>query len=127
MPNKNYQRGFSAEKRCQEELEAVGYWTQRAYGSKGSWDVIAVCLECTCLIEVKRQKRKIVKQSSIEHQFSEVIRKFREIPDAPRLNKELWIWFDKQSVAGEDDYRPAHWQRYLVTATKVIPSARDLV
>ena len=112
MPNKNYQRGFSAEKRCQEELSKEGYWTQRAYGSKGAWDVIAVNEILTRLIEVKRSKRNILKLSSIAHQYREVIEKFNAIPNG--AIKELWVWIDKQGVVGDARYQPARWERFQI-------------
>jgi hypothetical protein len=41
MPNNNYIRGRAKEYRCQEDLEAEGYETLRASGSKGKADIIA--------------------------------------------------------------------------------------
>jgi Holliday junction resolvase len=114
MPNKNYQRGFSAEKRCQDDLTKEGYWNQRAYGSKGAWDVIAIGKGIVRLIEVKRSKSKIVKIDSIHHKYHEAIEKFIQMP--PNCaSLELWIWFDKQEIVGHKNHHTAHWEKFRIT------------
>jgi hypothetical protein len=114
VPNKNYQRGFSAEKRCQEDLEAQGYWSQRSYGSKGAFDVIAVGLGRVRLIEVKRSAKPIRKITSIANKYAKSIAAVNTIPDGP-ASKELWVWIDKEGLSGEKNYRPAHWEKFYIS------------
>uniref|UniRef100_A0AAU7N472 Restriction endonuclease type IV Mrr domain-containing protein n=1 Tax=Nitrosopumivirus cobalaminus TaxID=3158414 RepID=A0AAU7N472_9VIRU len=42
MPNYNYIRGRNFEYRVQKELRNKGYYVQRAYGSKGMADLVAI-------------------------------------------------------------------------------------
>jgi len=42
MPNRNYEKGRRLEWDCMEYLEKRGYYTMRAYASRGDFDVIAV-------------------------------------------------------------------------------------
>jgi hypothetical protein len=115
MPNKNYVRGFSAEKRCQKDLEEIGYWSSRAYGSKGCFDVIAVAQNRPVrLIEVKRSMKYIVKLDSVEHKYVMSLSNLNMIPDTPSVSKELWVWFDKIGLVGQKNYKPAHWEKFQV-------------
>jgi hypothetical protein len=121
MPNKNYQRGFSAEKRCQEDLEKMGYWSSRSYGSKGCFDVIAVAQnQPVRLIEVKRSKKYVLKQQSIENKYEMSLTNLNMIPDGGAIKKELWVWFDKQGKVGDKKYQPAHWEKFAVTRVMIV-------
>jgi hypothetical protein len=120
MPNKNYIRGFSAEKRCQEDLEKIGYWSSRSYGSKGCFDVIAVGHGECRLIEVKRSMKYVVKQQSIENKYAMSLSNLNLIPDVGAIRKELWVWFDKQGKVGDKKYQPAHWEKFAVTRVMVV-------
>jgi len=53
-----YEQGRSGEYRCQTELEAAGYTTCRAAGSKGKIDVIAWNTNEIRFIQVKTHRNK---------------------------------------------------------------------
>ncbi len=53
MPNARYANGRKLEYAAQEALEANGYWTIRAPGSKGAVDVVALKAGETLLVQCK--------------------------------------------------------------------------
>ena len=62
MPNKNYQIGYRFERRVMSYFWKRGYYVQRAYASKGVFDIIAVPpkgrVSKSFLIQAKGDRRK---------------------------------------------------------------------
>lgn len=117
IPNKNYKRGFGAEVRALNDLRKWGYWAQRAYGSKGAYDVVAVGHGEVHFIEVKRSLSKVVSPVSVAHKYSDSIEALCAIPDQPKTYKEIWLWTDKQGVAHGKGHQPAGWRMFTITNT----------
>ena len=66
-------------------------------------------------IEVKRSKKPVRKTESVENKYEMSLSALNEIPDQKGTVKELWLWVDKEGIAGEKKYQPAHWEKFVVT------------
>lgn len=91
MARTNYQRGVEAERRCQDDLEKVGYKTIRTAGSHGSFDVIAWCPIGTRFIQIKRSK-----DDDWMRTLREVSLALAEMPHPPHSTFECWVWQDNK-------------------------------
>jgi len=108
MVKSNYVRGFAAETRCKNELLNAGYWAERFYASKGTFDVVAVNPGCVVrLIQVKRRKRNVASSEAIVTEYAEDIEIMQRCPGLPAVSRELWIWVDQQ-------FKMCHQKRKLV-------------
>ncbi len=101
MSSTSYQRGRAAEYAIQHELEALGYTTTRAAGSKGALDVIAWTDQHIRYIQAKTF---ITKPGS----YAADIRKLTSMPVPPHAIRELWVkkfrakgWFKKLIITEE--------------------------
>lgn len=91
MPNKNYIRGYVAERKAQKILEKAGYITARTAGSHSPFDVIAICPNGVRLIQVKRVKE----QNSINFALEEGKEEMLLCPKVPNITLEVWIYRDR--------------------------------
>jgi hypothetical protein len=107
---RNKERGYETESRCKQDLIAEGYWVERFYASKGTWDLLAVSDTQTRLVQVKRSKAFIAKRSSVEHAYAEDITRMRLCPENPRTRRELWLWLD----ASPKHKWKAGWWKFLL-------------
>ena len=56
-----YQRGRAFEHRVKRHLSNAGYWTYRAYASRGTWDLIAMKPRIVLFVQVKSNKKSMSK------------------------------------------------------------------
>lgn len=80
-----YERGRAVEYRIQRELEAVGYTTARAAGSKGKFDVLAWDRNHYRIIQAKSF---VTRAGS----FADDVGQIRAILCPPNTRRELWVW-----------------------------------
>ena len=102
--NKNYKRGYDAERRAVMDLRAKGYIACRSAGSHGIFDVWAFNHNKLILIQIKREKH----PTAFEKYFliAKEISKVR----APRCSEKwLWVWHDKQG-----------WKKYRIKGKELI-------
>lgn len=88
----NYRRGYRAELKAKEELEAEGFAVLRAAGSKGPFDLVAFNKEIARFVQVKR-----VKNGS--RGLAKALRELERVPVPPCARKELWLWRDGEGFA----------------------------
>lgn len=80
---RNARRGIDAERRAQAELEARGYVTQRAAGSHGPFDVIAMNGDEVLCIQVKSTMK--------DKSWRPVLNELAAIPRPPFVRVQLWV------------------------------------
>lgn len=105
MTNKNYRRGYDAEKRLAKRLEKEGWFVIRSHASKGPVDLIAIGEAGTLLIEVKRTKERIVSAAAIHNQYHAAISKLAAIPEAPFTTRALALYTDPQKGESRGSWR----------------------
>lgn len=93
--NKNYRRGYIAERRCANYFASEGYITARTAGSHSPFDVIAINGERILLIQIKRTKTK--------YNANKLIEELKKIAVPPCVHKCLWVWKDGSG-----------WETYVV-------------
>jgi len=81
----SYERGRQVEYRIQRELEAVGYTTARAAGSKGKFDVLAWDTHNFRIIQAKS----FIQRAG---SFRDDVGQIRGISCPPNTRREFWIW-----------------------------------
>jgi len=86
MPNRNYQRGRAREYRVMKALEKASYHCVRAAGSKGLFDIVAICKEGIRLIQVKLNKGPTAEERKALSVFS-------NLPS--NAVKEVWTFKDR--------------------------------
>ncbi len=89
----NTRRGHDTERKCAQELKALGYDVIRSAASKSIWDIIAVGPHDIRLIQCKRTKKTTRSAAAPKS----VIKEMRSAP-APSVgvNKQLWTWVDRK-------------------------------
>ena len=85
----SYERGRAIEYRIQRELEALGYTTARAAGSKGKFDVLAWDHRIYRIIQAKS----FIKRPG---SFKDDVEQIRSILCPPNTRREFWIWKHRQ-------------------------------
>lgn len=110
---RNYTRGYEKEVRCVKELRESGYWAERNYASKGTFDVVASNHIHTLLIQVKRSKRWIADVQSIANAYRDDLELMMKVPRHMLCHVQLWVWFDASYV--REHYRKAGWRYFEVT------------
>lgn len=106
MVNKNYRRGFDAEKKCLNLHLDNGWWAERSYASKGTFDLIAMKKGgFTRFIQVKRSQKNIVSEKALINKYKEDIDKIKLVPSIPTQCKEIWIWIDPQTGSKSGTWR----------------------
>lgn len=133
--NKNVKRGYSAEMRCLQELQFLGYWVERQHKSRGTFDVIAVgkakdigfYTEILAhpypevrFIQVKRTKANIVKLDSFSNKYTADIKELAKIPGSSHVSRELWVWVDAQygsMISKKIRIQKAGWRKFRLAET----------
>lgn len=82
--NKRYLQGRAAEYLAQRELEAEGWFTVRAAGSKGAVDIVAWRAERVCFLQIKTFQDRPGSYAKDVQQLSDIM-----LP--PNATAELWI------------------------------------
>ncbi len=112
---RNKEQGYEVEDRARKELEAAGWWVERFYASKGTFDIIACRGPVTRLIQIKSSKRYIVAAESVRTAYLEDVLKMELVEFHPEIRHvELWVWFGKQKTAKDKGYRPAGWRKFFI-------------
>ena len=106
MANNNYTKGRQAEYLCIKHLQKEGYfWTQRAYASKGRFDVFGMGVQGGILVQVKRTKRQKIVPSMYKKEMDEIQEWIdsveEEIPESMRIE----FWIQRENVRGWTKYR----------------------
>lgn len=109
MTNANYRRGTYAEYRLLTLLADRGYWVERAYASRGTFDIIAVRPTETLLIQVKRSKRRIVSTAAVRTAYADDL--FRVGLVRPSLDTHLLLALYTDRQKGE---RAGTWRFFRV-------------
>ena len=123
MTGANYRRGFDAEKRLLKMLKDTGWWCERMYASKGTFDIIAVSLSGAILfIQVKRSKRNVKSTQALINQNREDITRMQLCPARSHASRELWIWIDPQKGS-----RTGTWRRLVLYGKGIIEREATLV
>jgi Holliday junction resolvase len=122
MANKNYVRGYTKEVACADFLRENGYWVERFYASKGTFDVLAVGQSTVRLIQVKRSKRFIKSKEAVENAYSEDLAKMHEAIKRrtginERLLCELWVWFDKSKDSKGKVVWEGGWRKFVLACS----------
>jgi hypothetical protein len=113
MVKKNYRRGYDKEVECANFLRDHGYWVERFYASKGTFDVIAVGDNRLRLIQVKRSKQYRIDVKSIANHYREDLGRMQKVNDVSHPVKtfvELWVWYDYS----KKPYWPGGWRTFLL-------------
>lgn len=101
----NYKKGRQSEYLCITHLKKEGYiWTQRAYASKGMFDVYGMGSEGGVLIQVKRTKRQKIVPSMYKkdiEQIQEWVDGLEELPN----NVKVELWVQREGIRGWTKYR----------------------
>jgi len=89
----NTRRGHDTERKCAQELKALGYDVVRSAASKSIWDIIAIGPHDIRLIQCKRTKRTNHSAAAPKS----VLKEMRSAP-APSdgVSKQLWTWVDRK-------------------------------
>ena len=90
----NTRRGHDTERKCAQELKALGYDVIRSAASKSIWDIIAVGPHDIRLIQCKRTKKNIrsaIMPGSVMLEMHEAV-----APRSKVVRKELWTWVDRK-------------------------------
>lgn len=105
MGNVNYKRGRQAEYLAIKHLKKQGFfWTHRAYGSKGKFDVFGMGAEGGILIQVKTTKRQKIVPSMYSKEMKELQEWVDSLPDLPDFIKIEW-WCQRQGIRGWTKWR----------------------
>lgn len=105
MANNNYVKGRNAEYLCIKHLQKEGYfWTQRAYASKGVFDVYGMGVLGGILIQVKRTKRQKIVPSMYKKEMEEIQEWVDTIPELPDHIRIEW-WIQREGIRGWTKYR----------------------
>ena len=106
MANSNYIKGRNAEYLCIKHLKKENYfWTQRAYASKGMWDVYGMGLKGGILVQVKRTKRQRIVPSMYKKEMEELQAWVDSIEDDIPDNIRMEFWIQRESIRGWTKYR----------------------
>lgn len=118
---RNKAQGYDVEARARKELEQQGYWVERMYGSRGTFDIIACRGLVTRLIQIKSSKQFHKAPETVRNVYKDDIHRMELIEFHSGIREiELWVWFGKQKNAGEKGYRPAGWRKFYVAKDMII-------
>lgn len=105
MAGSNYIKGRQAEYLCITHLKKEGYiWTQRAYASKGTFDVYGMGATGGILIQVKRTKRQRIVPSMYKKEMEEIQEWVDNLPILPE-NIRVEFWVQREGIRGWTKYR----------------------
>jgi Holliday junction resolvase len=98
MSNRNYRKGYRAERQCIQILERKGYICIRSGGSLGPVDIIAFNDEFCILVQVKSEN----KICDVEKRFKADIEALLKLKTPPNFCKELWVKFPRANFVSLD-------------------------
>jgi Holliday junction resolvase-like predicted endonuclease len=105
MAGTNYKRGRQAEYLAITHLKKEGYfWTQRAYGSKGKFDVYAMGTKGGILVQVKTTKRQKIVPSMYDKEMEELQKWVDTLEELPEFVRIEW-WVQRQGIRGWTKWR----------------------
>ncbi len=87
---KNYRTGRRYEYKERDYWQDCGYYSERAYASKGVWDVLATNGEVTVFVQVKTFK-------SREPEYRDDIDRLRTIPKGSGVRRLLVVYGPRKS------------------------------
>lgn len=91
-------------------LTRNGYWAERAYASKGMFDITALSREHCLLISCRRSKSRIIKDTSVLNANRDTVLKLATLPTPPKTYYELWHYQDRQKGQSVGS-----WRRYRIS------------
>jgi Holliday junction resolvase len=105
MANQNYVKGRNAEYLAMKHLTKDGYfWTKRAYGSKGKFDVFGMGHKGGILIQVKTTKRQKIVPSMYDKEMEELQEWVDSLGTLPEYIEIQW-WVQRQGIRGWTKFR----------------------
>lgn len=80
------------------------FWLQRAYASKGTFDVYGMGTQGGILVQVKRTKRQRITPSMYKKEMAEIQEWIDSLEELPEFIRVEW-WIQREGIRGWTKYR----------------------